>query len=106
MAVDDIAKGECLAVIPRRVLLSCSNSEIADLVSRERLLVQPTMSSWVPLLIALAAECSKKVSINHGYNIIAVVMVTILLLFYTSHLSGWTSSMSMFSTLLAQSKVI
>ena len=62
MAVDDISRGECLAVIPRRVLLSCSNSDIADLVLGEKQLMKPTTSSWVPLLIALAAECSKKVS--------------------------------------------
>ena len=63
VATDDIARGECLAVIPRRVLLSCSNSDIAGLVLQERQLMEPTTSSWVPLLIALAAECTKKVII-------------------------------------------
>lgn len=63
VAVDDISRGECLAVIPRRVLLSCSNCDIADLVSQEEQLMEPATSSWVPLLIALAAECTKKVKV-------------------------------------------
>ena len=61
--MDDISKGECLAVIPRRVLLSCSNSDIAGLVANDSSIMTPTTSSWVPLLLALAAECSKKVSV-------------------------------------------
>jgi hypothetical protein len=63
VAADDIPRGECLAVIPRRVLLSCTNSDIADLVSQEKQLMEPTTSSWLPLLIALAAECTKKVNL-------------------------------------------
>ena len=64
IAVDDISRGECLAVIPRRLLLSCANSDIADLVSKEKQLMEPTISSWLPLLIAIAAECTKKVNFD------------------------------------------
>ena len=53
--------GECLAVIPREAILSCTNSTVASVVEKEVELQQIT-SSWVPLLIALAAECSLKVS--------------------------------------------
>lgn len=62
MADGDIARGECLAVIPRRTLLSCANTDIADLVSQEKEVMDPSTSSWIPLLIALAGECTKKVS--------------------------------------------
>lgn len=61
MASGDIGKGECLAVIPRRVLLTCGNSDIAGLVTEDICLMKPAVSSWVPLLITLADECSKKV---------------------------------------------
>lgn len=64
LAIDDISRGECLAVIPRRLLLSCANSDIADLVSKEKQLMEPTTSSWLPLLIAIAAECTKKVNFD------------------------------------------
>ena len=64
IATDDIPRGQCLAVIPRRVLLSCANCDIAGLVSQEKELMESATSSWLPLLIALAAECTKKVSIN------------------------------------------
>ena len=60
--MEDIGKGECLAVIPRHVLLSCSTSDIGELVATDDCIMQSTTSSWVPLLVALASECSKKVS--------------------------------------------
>ena len=61
VATEFIGKGECLAVIPRQAILSCSNSSVADAVQSYVESKQVT-SSWVPLLIALAAECSLKVS--------------------------------------------
>lgn len=50
-------------MIPRRVLLSCSNVDIAGLVADDISIMTPTTSSWVPLLLALAAECSNKVKV-------------------------------------------
>ncbi len=50
-----------MAVIPREAILSCANSTVASVVERDEELKEVT-SSWVPLLIALAAECSLKVS--------------------------------------------
>lgn len=63
VATEDISEGECLAVIPRKCLLSCSNSTVSKLVKKDGDL-QNITSSWVPLLIALAAEYSLKVSIS------------------------------------------
>ena len=68
VATDDIPRGQCLAVIPRRVLLSCANCDIAGLVSQEKELMESATSSWLPLLIALAAECTKKVNIDIIYQ--------------------------------------
>lgn len=67
IAAEDIAQGECLAVIPRQVLLSCSNSDVVELVAEDKRLMKSDTSSWVPLLIALAAECSKKVNLTQVF---------------------------------------
>ena len=64
VALEDIARGECVAVIPRNVLLSCSNCEVGGMVARDPRIMKDSTSSWVPLLIALAAECSKKVNFH------------------------------------------
>ena len=63
IATGEIAVGECLAVIPREAILSCANSTIATLVREDKEL-ENVSSSWIPLLIALAAESSLKVSEN------------------------------------------
>ena len=61
VATGEIAVGECLAVIPREAILSCANSTVATLVREDKEL-ENVSSSWIPLLIALAAESSLKVS--------------------------------------------
>lgn len=58
IAKDVIKKGECVALIPRTALLSCANSKVRSLVEANDRLLD---ASWVPLLLALAAEYSYKV---------------------------------------------
>ena len=60
VAKSEINVGECLALIPRTTVLSCSNSKIKDLVIEDNLLKHG--SSWIPLLLSLAAEYSSKVT--------------------------------------------
>ena len=79
VATESIMTGECLAVIPREAILSCTNSTVASVVEKEVELQQIT-SSWVPLLIALAAECSLKVSgirvrVVNGYHFPILCMI-------------------------------
>ena len=62
-ALDEIEEGECLAVIPRSCLLNCDHSCVSEKVKRDKTICQSSTSSWVPLLIALAAEYSKNVSV-------------------------------------------
>jgi len=63
VALEDIAEGECLALIPRAALLNCSNSCVYPVVERDKQFQTqlPEMNSWVPLLISLLAEYSQKV---------------------------------------------
>lgn len=61
IATGGIKKGECLARIPREAILSCANSTVAGIVKSDKELRAVT-SSWIPLLIALSAEYSLKVS--------------------------------------------
>lgn len=63
LATGAIREGECVAMIPRAAVLSCNNSTIADLVREDDALNQDSTSSWVPLLLSLSAEYSKKSSI-------------------------------------------
>ena len=56
-----ISEGECVALIPRTALLSCANSSIKPLVLEDKKLNQECTSSWVPLLLSLAAEYSSAV---------------------------------------------
>ena len=64
IAKGNISKGECVAVIPRSALLSCENSPIRDTVLEYQKLNGEDVSSWVPLLLALAAEYSSGVSVG------------------------------------------
>lgn len=53
-----------MAVIPRSALLCCENSTIRDSVLEYKKLDGEDVSSWVPLLLALAAEYSNGVSVG------------------------------------------
>lgn len=66
VARERIREGECVAVIPRTALLSCENCDIKDLVLRDKKL---RGSSWIPLLLALAAEYSYQVCVDSGAKV-------------------------------------
>ncbi len=66
VARGNIPKGECVAVIPRDSLLSASNSKIRELMASHSTILPESTSSWIPLLLALAAEYSAKVCRERG----------------------------------------
>lgn len=65
VATEEIGEGERVAHIPRSALLTCANSQavrrrlLRDDVTAERL---DSMSSWVPLLLAMLAEYGLEVT--------------------------------------------
>ena len=64
VAQEDIPQGTLLAVIPRRTILYALNSRVRAAMLSDRAFRKQlkTMNSWVPLLLALLAECGDKVS--------------------------------------------
>ncbi len=75
VATERIERGECLAVIPRQAILSSCNSTVATAV-RSYVELKQVTSSWVPLLIALAAEYSLKVSATIQYSVFTLDRVS------------------------------
>lgn len=77
-ATGAISKGECVAVIPRAALLSCTNNpSVASLVAEDHTLNQEdSTSSWVPLLLSLAAEYSKKYTTSSLFSKVCAYTVS------------------------------
>lgn len=63
-----------MAVIPRTALLTCTNSDIRDLVMSDHKMVKNCTSSWVPLLLAMAAEYSYKAGSCHPITHLACII--------------------------------
>uniref|UniRef100_A0A2C9LXK3 Uncharacterized protein n=1 Tax=Biomphalaria glabrata TaxID=6526 RepID=A0A2C9LXK3_BIOGL len=55
VAVDDIPEGYCLFQIPRNCLIMPENSDIAELVEKEKQSLSVT-NQWIPLLLTLVFE--------------------------------------------------
>ena len=64
VAQDDIPQGTLLAVVPRHTILSAANTGVGAALRSDRAFRRQlkTVNSWVPLLLALLAECGHKVS--------------------------------------------
>ena len=64
VARDDIPQGTLLAVVPRHTILTAANSRVGAAMLNDRAFRRQlkTVNSWVPLLLALLAECGHKVS--------------------------------------------
>ena len=65
VAREDIPQGTLLAVVPRHTILNGASSRVGATMLSDRAFRRQmkTMNSWVPLLLALLAECGHKVSL-------------------------------------------
>lgn len=59
-----IAEGTCLAKIPRTAVLSCTNSELHEIIKCDKNISTrlPQLTSWLPLILTLLYEQDRKVS--------------------------------------------